>query len=296
LSTDRLGKIAGFSVLLVVLSCRGPSAGGQDASWPRRVVITNDDGFDSQATLELARAFAQVAETYLIVPAQDQSSTSNFAVSARTRRFEVERRDVGDSVHAWALDGYPADCILFALSGPLRDNRPDLVVSGINTGSNAADSWVHSGTIGAARVATYYGVPSLAVSGIDNDDEEAVAAVVRWVVQFARSEPVQRLRPPQFLAVSVPVGPASQISGVEVSTHARGLRDFRATQMPAQGDSPSRQVWTLEIVRDAFPAPPGTDAVLVGEGKIAIVPMRVDEADPEMGAWLEKNKSLIPAW
>ena len=206
------------------------------------------------------------------------------------------RRDVGAGITAWAVDGYPTDCIFFALAGPLRDERPDLVISGINTGSNVADAWVHSGTIGAARVATYYGVPSLAVSGIDNEDEEAVAAVVRWVVQLARSEAVRRLQPPQFLAVSVPVGPASQISGVEVTTHARGLRDFKATLAPEEGDSLSREVWSFEIVRDAFPATPGTDAALVGEGKIAIVPMRVDEADPDLGVWLEKNRDLIPVW
>lgn len=292
---DRFWKITCLSVLLAVTVYGSPSAGQEDPSWPRRVVVTNDDGYDSRATRELARAFAKVAETYLIVPMVDQSSTTNFSASVRSGRFEVERRDVGAGVNAWAVDGYPADCIFFALAGPLRDKRPDLVISGINTGPNVADSWMGSGTIGAARVATYYGVPSLAVSGIDNDDEEAVAAAVRWVVQLAQSEAVRRLQPPQLLAVSLPVGPPSQISGVEVTTHARGLRDFKASPTPAEGDS-SREVWSFEILRDASRAAPGTDALLVRDGKIAIVPMRVDEADPDMGAWLERNKRLIPAW
>ena len=112
------------------------------------------------------------------------------------------------------MEGYPADCVFFALAGPMKDSPPDLVISGVNTGANLADAWVLSGTIGAARVAAYYGVPAIAVSGIDNDDAQAVEAVVAWVVKFARSEVVRRLQAPQFLTVSLPVGPATEIHGV----------------------------------------------------------------------------------
>ena len=268
----------------------------QESPWPRRVVITNDDGFESAATVALARAFAEFAETYLIVPAQDRSSSSNFAASARTLQFDVERRDVGAGVIGYAVDGYPGDCIYFALAGPLHDKRPDLVITGINTGSNVADAWVASGTVGAARMATYYGVPAIALSGVDNNDPEAVAAVVRWVVKLAQSDIARQLKPPQYLTVSFPVGPPSKITGVEVTEHARGLRTFKAELLPPAGQAPGKERWSFQVVRDAFPAPPGTDAALVAQGKITIVPMRVDEADPEMGAWLKQNKARIPPW
>ncbi len=287
-----------LTYLDVQLGPRRRPVGGsaQEAPWPRRVVITNDDGFESPATLELARAFAEFAETFLIVPAQDRSSSSNFAVAARTLQFDVERRDVGAGITAWAVDGYPGDCIYFALAGPLRDEPPDLVITGINTGSNVADAWVASGTVGAARMASYYGVPALALSGVDNDDPEAVAAVVRWAVKLARSDIVRRLEPPQYLTVSFPVGPASSITGVEVAEHARGLRTFEAELLPSAGDAPGKERWSFQVVRDAFPTPPGTDAALVAQGKITIVPMRVDESDPDMSAWLRRNKARIPPW
>jgi 5'-nucleotidase len=208
----------------------------------------------------------------------------------------VERRVVGGGVIAWAVDGYPGDCIYFALAGPLREKRPDLVITGINTGSNVADAWVASGTVGAARMAAYYGVPAIALSGVDNDDPEAVAAVVRWAVKLARSDIVRQLKPPQYLTVSFPVGPASRITGVEVAEHARGLRTFRAELLPAAGEAPGKERWSFQVVRDAFPAPPGSDAALVAQGKIVIVPMRVDEADPDMSAWLKQNRGRIPAW
>lgn len=281
---------------LIVAGIGTSPAWAQDSSWPRRVLITNDDGFESPATMEMARAFAEFAETYLIVPAEDRSSSSNFAVSARTLRFDVERRDVGGGVIAWAVDGYPGDCVYFALAGPLRENRPDLVITGINTGSNVADAWVASGTVGAARMAAYYGVPAIALSGVDNDDPEAVAAVVRWAVKLARSDIARHLEPPQYLTVSFPVGSPSSITGVEVTEHARGLRAFRAEALPLAGDAPGKERWSFQVVRDAVPAPPGTDAALVGQGKITIVAMRVDEADPALGVWLKQNEGRIPRW
>jgi 5'-nucleotidase len=282
-------------VFLVTGAGTAPSR-AQESPWPRRVVITNDDGLESPATIAMARAFAEFAETYLIVPAQDRSSSSNFAASARTLQFDVERRDVGAGVIGYAVDGYPGDCIYFALAGPLHDKRPDLVITGINTGSNVADAWVASGTVGAARMATYYGVPAIALSGVDNNDPEAVAAVVRWVVKLAQSDIARQLKPPQYLTVSFPVGPPSRITGVEVTEHARGLRTFKAELLPSAGEAPGKERWSFQVVRDAFPAPPGTDAALVAQGKITIVPMRVDEADPDMLAWLKQNRARIPPW
>lgn len=215
-------------------------------------------------------------------------------MAARTGRFDVELRENIDGVTVWAVDGFPADCVFFALNGPLRDSPPDLVISGVNTGENLSDAWILSGTVGAARVASYYGIPAIAVSGVDDDDDEAVEAVAAWVVKFARSEVVRRLEPPQYLTVSLPVGPASRITGVEVTERARGLRAM--TALPLQQDDSGIQVWSFDVVRDAFPAPPNTDAAVVADGKIAIVAMRVDESDTDMHAWLLRNKDLIPAW
>ncbi len=290
-------QLVGIACLLTAPGCgRAPAELTRQESWPHRVLITNDDGIDSRATLELARAFAQSAETYLVAPAHNQSSSSNFAAGARTSRFEVAVRDVAAGVTAWALDGYPADCVFFALAGPLREAPPDLVISGVNTGANVADAWIGSGTIGAARVAAYYGVPAIAVSGVDDEDAQAVEAVAAWVVKFARSEAVRRLRPPQYLTVSLPVGPPAAIRGIEVTERAQGLRAMTAVLLPADPAAQGRQTWSFEVVRDAFPAPQNSDAFVIANGTVAIVAMRVDESDPELHRWLTRNKELIPAW
>jgi len=292
----RSWQTVSLALLLASAGCADEAPEMPEQEWPRRVLITNDDGIDARATLELARAFAQSAETYLVAPAQNQSSGTNFAAAARTSRFDVEVRDVGAGITAWAVDGYPADCVFFALAGPMRDAPPDLVISGVNTGANLADAWVLSGTIGAARLAAYYGVRAIAVSGIDNDDAHAVETVVAWVVKFAQSEAVRRTQPPQFLTVSLPVGPVSGIRGIDVVERARGLRDMQALLLSEGAGGQGRQTWSFDVVRDAFPAPPNTDANAVADGKVAIVAMRADEGDPALHAWLMRNRDLIPAW
>jgi 5'-nucleotidase len=291
-------RTVGLLVILPIAACQSQPIpmSDQPDGWPRRVLITNDDGIESPATLRLASAFSGLAETYLIAPAGNQSSGTNFSEAARSGRFLVERRDMGPGIMAWAVDGFPADCVLFALAGPMHDSLPDLVISGVNTGANLADAWVLSGTIGAARIAAYYGVPAIAVSGVDNDDPQAVDAVAAWVVKFARSKVVRHLRPPQFLTVSLPVGPVYGIQGIEVTERGRGLRSMMASQMPEAGEAPGREVWSFEVVRDAFPPSPDTDASVVGEGSIAVVAMRVDESDPDLYQWLMRNKELIPVW
>ncbi|MHB1192890.1 MAG: hypothetical protein ACYC6F_07560 [Longimicrobiales bacterium] len=95
-------------------------------------------------------------------------------------------------------------------------------------------------------------------------------------------------------AVTVPDGPKLRSTAPPGTGHRSGssFLDFAT----AAGDAPGNERWSFQVVRDAFPAPGGSDAALVAQGKIVIVPMRVDEADPEMSAWLRQNRARIPHW
>lgn len=285
------------AAVTVVLTLVGPSgAVAQEDAWPERVLITNDNGIEDVATQALARAFADIADVVLVASTEDRSGTSNLMTFAQTGRFVVERRDIGEGVRAWALDGYPADCVVFALAGPMADALPDLVVSGINGGANMSDEWFGSGTIGAARTAAFLGIPAIAVSGIEDDDPDAVSAVVDWVVRLARSGIMQHIRPPSYLTVSLPVGPPSEITGLEVVDRARGILggaaqlDSLATQA-----APGKEVWSITIEPRGRPGAE-SDVAAVARGRIAVVPMRVGDADPETLDWLRTNDGLLPVW
>jgi 5'/3'-nucleotidase SurE len=240
------------------------------AAWPKRVLLTNDNGIDDPKLHALARAFAAVAETWVIAPSTDRSGGTNYMPATRSGTYRLTPRDLGENIHAFAVDGFPADCVVFALAGPMREARPDLVVSGINGGANLADDWLGSGTIGAARTAAYLGIPAIAVSGLDADEGALVQKAAQWVVSLARSSAVRRLRPPHYLTVSLPFETKSDANEVVVVPRARGLMDAVATKI-------SEHEWRLTL-RAGKPPTGEHDVQAVGKGQIAIVVMRADES------------------
>lgn len=285
--------LAPVLLILVLGACSAPPPDARP--FPGRVLLTNDNGIDDTALIELARAFAREPgiEVVVVAATRDRSGTSNFLGATGTGRYQVERRDLGPDIEAWALDGYPADCVIFALTGPLRDRLPDVVVSGINGGPNMADDWFGSGTIGAARTAAYFGVPAVAVSGVEDDHPGAVAAATSWVVRFVRSSVVRSLEAPQYLTVSLPAGTPPEVSGVRIVERARGVIAGRSRRV--EGDD-TTAVWQIELETHPERAAAGTDVPAVAAGNIAIVPMRVDEYDAELAERLRGRASQIPGW
>jgi 5'-nucleotidase len=279
-------------VIAVVYPCDAEESG---ETWPRRILVTNDNGIDDIATQSLARALAKKADVFLVASIDDRSGTSNMMSCMQTGRFIVESRDIGEGVRAWALDGYPADCVVFALAGPMADAPPDLVVSGINGGANLADEWFASGTIGATRTAAYFGIPAIAVSGVEDDDPDAVASVVDWVVELVYCGIAQKIQPPSYMTVSLPVDPTVKISGIEVVDRARGILGVVARLDAGQSDTAGKEVWSIEIETIGQPEKE-SDVVAVTSGRIAIVPMRVGDTDDAILDWMRDNAHLLPAW
>lgn len=288
-------------VSLVAFAFAVPPAVAQNdrSDFPNHVLITNDNGIDDAGLVELARAFARTpgTEVYVVAATRDRSGTSNFlGATTGEGAYRVERRDLGPGIEAWALDGYPADCVIFALTGPLRDRLPDVVVSGINGGPNLADDWFGSGTIGAARTAAYFGVPAVAVSGLEDDHPGAVRAATSWVVRFVRSALVASLEAPQYLTVSLPVGTPPEIRGASIVRRARGVTWGRSHRVGDDTEADSVAEWRVELDFNPERAAEGTDVPTVAEGMIAIVPMRVDEFDAGLARRLRSLSNTIPEW
>ena len=272
----------------VLVACLPKSVGAEEARspgiWPERVLITNDDGIeDEDRLLALASAFAaRESEVIVAVPQENRSGTGHqMTLATRSPEISVERlarheRSNGGPASAfYVVDGYPADCIVFALTGPLREKVPDLVISGINGGPNLAEAWLGSGTIGAARIAAFAGIPALAVSGIDEEDPEAPGRVAEWVARLASWPPVRQLEAGTYLTVALPKISLDEVAGVRVA------RRFRLRHVPiltlADGDrSEASELW--RITGMAAPEPePGSDVALHDQRYIVITPMRADE-------------------
>src|ERR671930_298733 len=128
-----------------------------------RVLLTNDDGIGAEGLHALRRAFAYLdgIEVHVIVPDSNRSATAR-SITTRSP-LSVEEVELDDGFIAYATDGTPVDCVRFADLG-LVGERPDLIVSGINHGSNLGDDITYSGTVAAALEGIVLGIPAVAIS------------------------------------------------------------------------------------------------------------------------------------
>ena len=128
------------------------------------ILITNDDGYQSKGIKVLAEIMKQFGEVTVIAPKKHQSGMS-MAVSLGFK--QIAHKDLGEGWHN--VDATPASCVKFGLNTMFLDRFPDVVVSGINHGSNASTASCYSGTLGAAFEATKNGIPAMAFSSAKND-------------------------------------------------------------------------------------------------------------------------------
>ncbi len=158
-------------VLSVVLSmgfapiCTG-QAGATDGS-PLHVMLTNDDGYSAPGIAAVRSALIESGFRVTVVAPAEEQSGSSVRVSSSTTAYEQKEDGV------WTVGGSPADAVLVGLSHILRDDRPDIVVSGANFGQNLGRAST-SGTVGAATMAMYRGIPAIAVSvGMDFSESDS---------------------------------------------------------------------------------------------------------------------------
>jgi len=257
--------------------------------WHAKVLVTNDDGIDAPGLRALVRAFSGSIEVVVVAPAINRSGSTSFA-SILSGPVTVETVAVQGAKTAYAVTGYPADCVLIAVTGLMKDDPPDLVVSGINSGANVADTWAYSGTLGAARIAALHGIPAIAVSGGGADSLEAIAT---WVVQLAGSSFVRDLPSFDYLTVDAPDIPLADIKGVQIVPRARGIIRFGAQLQRTDPDG--SEIWVRAFGGRQSP-PSGTDAAAVRNGFIALTTMQADEQNLPALRQLQERAAELPLW
>jgi len=170
------------------------------------LLVTNDDGVHATGLAALARAVEELGDVYVIAPEREQSACGHALTLHRPLRVEQlgERR--------FAVNGTPSDCVNLGVLGFLPE-RPVLILSGINHGSNLGDDVTYSGTVSAAMEGTLLGVPSMAVSQADPEADgfEGAGAVARAVAMRLL---VEGLPAKTLLNVNVPRG---EIKGVRLT-------------------------------------------------------------------------------
>ena len=162
-----------------------------------RILIANDDGYLAPGLAMLVKACEGLGELDVVAPEQNASGTSNSLTL--NRGLSVFTAANG---HLY-INGTPSDCVHLALSG-LLENRPDLVVSGINQGANMGEDTLYSGTVAAAMEGYLFGIPAIAFSQVDKGwaHLDAAGRLARSVIEHVLREPPQS--PNYLLNVNIP--------------------------------------------------------------------------------------------
>jgi 5'-nucleotidase len=249
-----------------------------------KVLLTNDDGIHAEGLQALRVALLEVPRLELAVIAPD-SNRSAVARGITTRRpLWVEQVDFRDGTVGYATDGTPVDCVRFAKLGLVDGFEPELVVSGINHGSNLGDDITYSGTVAAALEGVVLGVPSIAVSqqsgareldfriGREFDFDVAARFIAR-VVEQIDSIP---LAEGTLLNVNVPAG---DVRGVEVTSLGKRIYRDKLTLEDQQRDG--RRLYRIYGQDIGYEDEEGTDLAAVAGGRIAVTPIHFDLTDRE---------------
>ncbi len=182
-----------------------------------RIVITNDDGFEALGIHSLVEIMSRYGELTIVAPKYPQSGMS-MAVTMGYKPIAVRHLETKEGQDWWYLDGTPASCVKYAIDNVLVNAKPDLVVSGINHGSNAATAAIYSGTLGAAMEGAVNGILSIGVS-LDSFDHDAdFSAIKVWlpkIIDWIMERSSRKFG--AFYNVNFPDLPAEKIKGVKLS-------------------------------------------------------------------------------
>lgn len=241
----------------------------------RLIFVTNDDGHASrgiEAMIRIARKFGRVV---VVAPETPQSGMSHAFTMLSPLFIRKVREEEG--LQVYALSGTPVDCVKAAFDHLLVGQQVDLVLSGINHGSNSAISLLYSGTMAAAIEGSFYGCPAIGLSLTDHTEEADFTASELWGERIIRTILERPLETPLCLNVNIPALPAGEIRGIRVCRQARGLwrEHFVCRQDPHGRD----YLWlTGEFVNNEADAR-DTDEWALKHGYISLQPVQTDQTD-----------------
>ncbi len=240
------------------------------------ILISNDDGISSngiKAMVEIAKGFGNVV---VVAPDKPQSAKSH-AISLNDYISYKKMDTFGEDVEAYACSGTPADCVKLALS-KILDKKPDLVLSGINHGSNSSVNLIYSGTVAVAVEGAIHDIPSIAFS-LDTHDEKAdLEATKLYSKQIIEKVLNSEYKNTPCLNVNVPNIPLDKIKGVKVCRQTKGawFEEFETVQACSKG-APLFLLTGKYINFEAEKK--DTDVWAIENNYVAVVPVKVDLTD-----------------
>lgn len=239
------------------------------------ILISNDDGIDAPGLAALAHELKKIGRVTVVAPDKQQSAVGHAITMNYPLRVHEFRKN--GSFFGYAVEGTPADCVKLAVRALLK-RKPDILVSGINHGSNTAISIIYSGTVSAATEGTILGIPSIAVSltTYGPTDFSVAARFTRKLTQLVAR---RGLPPGTLLNVNVPPVKEREIKGVLVTRQGKSVWDDR---FDVRRDPGNKEYYWLTGSLTQVDDELDIDQCAVSNKYISVTPIQYDLTDYAM--------------
>ena len=255
-----------------------------------KILVTNDDGYEAKGLHELVEALHELenVEVTVVAPATEKSACGHSLTLTKPLRFVAVKENF------FKLDdGTPTDCVYLSLSTIFQEKKPDLLVSGINRGSNMGEDITYSGTAAGAMEGVLHNVPSIAISQVmdftnPNGDFSLARKIIKKVVNKIRNDDFP-LKERQFLNINIP---PEKVDAAMKITYA-GYRVYSNDAQMHQNPRGEKHYW-LGLHPLNFRAREGKNGVsdyeAIRDGYVSITPIMLDltayESMKRLQKWL----------
>ena len=241
-----------------------------------RILVTNDDGIHAPGLKVCEEIARQISEdVWVVAPEHDQSGVSHsLSLNDPLRLRQIAERH-------YAVKGTPTDCVIMGARHVLSDHPPDLVLSGVNRGRNAAEDVLYSGTVAGAKEAAVLGIPSFALSqaytSASKQEPHWKTALQHGpgIIQRVLKQGIPR---DVLVNINFPDCTPGAVKGISVSS--QGKRDQQLLHIDARHDGRGNPYYWIAYARGHRPiGKNGTDLYALADNRIAVTPLRLDMTD-----------------
>jgi 5'-nucleotidase len=238
------------------------------------ILVTNDDGVNAKGIAALVEIVKPFGEIVVVAPLHGNSGMSH-AITVKVPIRYKKIKEV-DNVTVYGCSGTPVDSVKLAMSEILK-RTPDLIVSGINHGSNASVSVIYSGTMAAVIEGCIYGIPSIGFSLLDYSNDAEFSPVIDHGKKIVENVLKNGLSKGTCLNVNFPAIPKHEIKGVKICRQAKGMwkEEFEKRLDPRNGE----YFWLTGYFENTENGATDTDEWALANNYISIVPVEIDFTD-----------------
>lgn len=232
------------------------------------ILVTNDDGYQAKGIVSLTEAMRNLGEVIVFAPDAHRSGMSSALTTGTPLRARLLKRE--ENLTVYVCNGTPADCVKLAMN-EFVERKPDLLVAGINHGSNAGISVIYSGTMGAVIEGCIFDVPSIGFSLCDFMPDADFSFTMELAGKIASKVIEEGLPKGICLNVNVPVG---ALKGVKITTQTQGkwVNEYHRSK-----DGAGRDVfWMTGNFENWEKENDNSDEWALANGYAAIVPVKID--------------------